>query len=152
MKSINGKEWLEIFKAAYDIAKKAHEGQIDKAGAPYISHPIRVSNSFKATQVAERTVALLHDVLEDSSLTEDDLVHMGIPRFLVDLVEVLTRKPGEEYMAFIQRCGEHPITSAVKLADLEDNLKVTRLKRLELKDLERINRYLEARRFLLGEQ
>ena len=95
---------------------------------------------------------MLHDVLEDSSLTADDLVHMGIPRYIVDCVEAVTKKPGEDYSAFIVRCGSHPIPRAVKLADLDDNLDVKRLMRLEHKDLERINRYLEARRYLLEKQ
>ena len=152
MKDFNGKEMLNVFNIALKIAEKAHEGQLDKAGEPYINHPIRVSNSFKPTQVVERTVALLHDVLEDSDITVQDLRQAGIPNFIIECVECLTRKSNESYPQFIMRCSKHEITTAVKLADLEDNLDVKRLRELGQNDLIRINKYLEARRFLIGEK
>jgi len=129
---------------AVGIAARAHAGQIDKAGAPYILHPLRVMLSL--SDADERMAAALHDVLEDGpGWTADRLLAEGIPPQVVEAVVALSRRPEEDYAAFIIRCGANPIARAVKLADLADNMDVRRLARpLTAADEERLQKYQRA--------
>ena len=139
---------IDLLYKAYKIAEKAHSGQVDKAGVDYIYHPIRVSKRFPEHDYESRIVALLHDVLEDSSMTAEDLANEGIPKHLVNAVVCMTRKPGEEYSDFIRRCCSDIIAARVKREDLNDNLDITRLKEIDEEDVARLNKYLRAREFL----
>ena len=109
-----------IVETALSIATEAHRDQRDKAGAPYILHPIRVM--LAQTDDAARAAALLHDVIEDCGWTAEGLAEAGIPSQVVVAVEALTRRPGEDYMDFVRRAAADPIAKRVKLADVEDNL------------------------------
>lgn len=150
MKSIDGNE-KSLVDIALSIAKRAHKGQVDKAGEPYIKHPARVCLSRWCCGDEDRVVvALLHDVLEDSEITAQELIDNGIPGHLVQSVECLTRKPNESYEDFIERCCSDAIAARVKLADLEDNLDITRLTELNEDDLSRLNKYLRARRRIIN--
>lgn len=144
MKSFNREE-QELINSAFTIARDAHRDQKDKAGAPYIYHPARVSHSRWCVGIEEVVVALLHDVIEDTCTTSEHLIRYGIPEHIVSIVECLTRRPNESYADFIERCCTNPIAARVKLADLEDNLDVTRFKEINENDLFRLNRYLRAR-------
>lgn len=149
MKSIDCIE-PTLIDIAFSIAKKAHKGQVDKAGEPYIKHPARVCLSRWCLGDEDRTVvALLHDVLEDSEITAQELIDNGIPERLVQSVQCLTKQPNESYEDFIERCCSDTIAAKVKLADLEDNLDITRLTELNEKDLSRLNKYLRARRRII---
>lgn len=138
---------LPLLDRAKELASIAHRGQVDKARENYINHPIRVAHKCKTDE--EKIVALLHDVIEDSDITQNDLFKLGFSIEIVEAVLSLTKKDGEDYQSFIIRCKNNPIGRIVKLHDLEDNLDITRLQCLTEKDIDRINRYLEARRFLL---
>jgi hypothetical protein len=133
---------------ALEIALRAHRGAVDKAGAPYILHPLRVM--FAVAGEDERLAAILHDVVEDGDVTLDDLTRAGMPEAVVRAVDALTRRPDEDYAAFIDRVALDPVARAVKRADLDDNLDVTRLTEVGEKDRERINKYLRSRRRLLA--
>lgn len=135
----------ELVRRALMIARTAHEGQRDKAGQPYINHPCRVSQSRWCQGTEEQVVALLHDVLEDSEITAHELIVYGIPKRLVESIQCLTRQPNERYSDFIDRCCSDPIAAKVKLADLEDNLDITRLEEVNENDIFRLNKYLRAR-------
>ena len=149
MKSIDCIE-PTLIEVAFSIAKKAHNGQVDKAGEPYINHPARVCLSRWCLGDEDRTVvALLHDVLEDSEITAQELIDYGIPEHLVQSVQCLTRQPNESYEDFIERCCSDSIAARVKLADLEDNLDITRLNEINEKDVFRLNKYLRARRRII---
>ncbi|HET7464675.1 MAG TPA: HD domain-containing protein [Longimicrobium sp.] len=135
---------------AIRIAVEAHRGQKDRAGAPYILHPLRML--FRVQTDAERMAAVLHDVVEDTAWTLDDLRARGFPAEVVDAVDHLTRRPGESYEQFVGRAATHPVARRVKLADLEDNLDVRRIGAVTGADAERLNRYLAAwRRLTAGE-
>lgn len=128
---------LEI---AIRIALDAHDGQIDKAGQPYILHPLRVMLSVAGD--AERIVAALHDVIEDNaSLALDDLAWTGFSNEVLDAVAALTRRADESYEDYILRCRENPIARVVKIADLTDNMDETRLPVLAEGDRERLAKY-----------
>ena len=131
---------------AIQLAVQRHRGQKDKAGAPYILHPLRVMARM-ATDV-ERMVAVLHDVVEDTGTTLDDLHQLGFPAAAISAVERLTRRAGEPYEAFIARIKPDPLARRVKLADLEDNMDLRRLSVVGERDLERLQRYLRAWREL----
>lgn len=127
---------------ALSIATDAHRGQKDKGGADYITHPIRVANGCVTNE--EKIVALLHDVLEDTDINEEYLIKMGFPGFIIDAIKSVTRKRGEHYEDFIERCSLDAIGIKVKLEDLRDNMDVSRLKNLNEKDFERLKKYHKA--------
>jgi (p)ppGpp synthase/HD superfamily hydrolase len=135
-----------LLERAIAIALEAHAGQTDKAGAPYILHPLRLMD--RMTDPAAQMAAVLHDVVEDSDWTLEALRKEGFPDEVIDAVEGLTHRDGETYMAFIERAAQHPIARVVKQADLEDNLEVRRLATVSEKDRERLDRYLRALRRL----
>lgn len=136
-----------LLEKALVIATKAHEGQKDKAGSPYILHPIRVSNRCLTDE--EKIVALLHDVIEDTNVSASDLLASGFPRNIVEAVLSVTRNEGESYEDFVIRSKQNPIGRQVKLHDLVDNMDITRFNQLTEKDLVRLNKYLKAYRSLI---
>ena len=127
---------------ALEIAVAAHRGQTDRAGQPYVLHPLRLMAQFRdeTSQIA----AVLHDVVEDSEWTLDDLRTLGFSDEVVTVVDCLTRREGELYEAAIERAAVHPVARRLKLADLEDNLDVRRLDVLTERDRERLDRYRRA--------
>lgn len=145
----------ELNLKALWIADKAHMGQKDKAGQDYIYHPMRVADALannKSLSLLDRTegsiAGMLHDVVEDTDITINYLREHGFPENILFAIDCLTRREGENYQDFIVRCCQSKIAMRVKIADLEDNLDMRRLKHITEKDIERINRYLEARRYL----
>ena len=137
-----------MLEKAIRLAAEAHSGQRDKAGGPYILHPLRMM--FTMDTPAERMVAVLHDIVEDTGWTLEALRREGFPEDIVEAVACLTRQQDESYEAFIERAAQHPIARRVKLADLEDNMDVRRLETLTQKDQSRLARYLKAWRRLKG--
>ena len=114
-----------ILEKAIQLATQYHDGQVDKGGHPYINHPLRVMNSVTSTEC--KVVAVLHDVLEDCDVTAEDLLEAGIPNELVACVTILTKPRWEPYMDYIEQVAKDPRTRQVKLADLKDNMDLTRL-------------------------
>ena len=127
---------------AIAIALAAHDGQVDKAGAPYIFHPLRMMLSLASLE--ERMVAVLHDVVEDSDVTLDRLRAEGFPDAVVAAIDALTKRDGEEYEVFIRRVGPLPLARRVKLADLRDNADLSRISQLTEKDRQRLAKYRRA--------
>ena len=105
---------------AYELASEYHSGQVDKFGVPYLHHVVSVAKSVKS--VEDKVVALLHDIMEDTTCTREQLIESGIPPYLVESIEALTRKDGESYKEFILRVSLDERATRVKLADLKDNL------------------------------
>lgn len=140
---------MATIEKALQIAAKAHEGQRDKEGLPYILHPLRVM----AAVVGEdaQIVAVLHDVIEDTPVTADDLRAAGFSQTVVAAVVRVTHHKGHPYADYVVGCKGDDIARRVKLADLADN---TRLDRTILRpnqmarDLARIRRYLLSYKFL----
>lgn len=95
-----------------------------------------------------KLVALLHDTIEDTDMTRERLVEKGVPADIADMVETMTRKEGESYMDYIRRVGENPVTREVKMADLRDNMDMSRLKSIGKADLDRLEKYHKAYRHL----
>lgn len=129
---------------SFFIAARAHKGQRDKGGKPYIFHPLKVSLNVRGKD--EKIVALLHDVIEDTSYTIDDL------KFLTknqrEALLLLTHDKDTPYMTYIEAIKKNKIASRVKLADLDQNMNLKRLKIVTEKDLERLEKYKKARDLL----
>lgn len=139
---------MSTLERAIAIAAQAHSGQVDKAGVPYILHPLRVL--LRQQTLDAQIVAALHDVVEDSPWTLDQLRAEGFPPEIIAAVDAITRRPDEEYEAFVLRAGRNPLARPVKLADLDDNLDQTRIAQPTTKDKARLEKYRNAKR-LLGE-
>jgi (p)ppGpp synthase/HD superfamily hydrolase len=132
---------------AIQLAAAAHEGQTDKGGARYILHPLRVM--LAQSSDAARIVAVFHDVCEDAKgWTFDRLPVEGFTPELIAALDGVTKRDGEDYPAFIARAAANPISRAVKMADLHDNLDIRRIPLLREEDLARINKYKAALRQL----
>ncbi len=131
-----------LLEKAIVIAIEAHRGQTDKAGAPYILHPLRVMLAVSGDEA--RLAAVLHDVLEDSDWTTEALRACGLPEAVLAALDCLTHRDGEPYEGFIARVAANPIARQVKLADLEDNMDLRRLDQVTPQDVQRLERYHRA--------
>ena len=139
---------MTTLENAIQFAVKAHAGQVDKGGQPYILHPLRVMLAVHTPQ--ERMAAVLHDVIEDTPLTAEDLARQGIPQAVIEAVVVLTKQKGESRIAAAKRAARHPIARAVKIQDVKDNLNIDRIKNPSERDLARLQEYEQVLAFLLG--
>jgi (p)ppGpp synthase/HD superfamily hydrolase len=127
----------DVVARARDVAYAAHEGQVDKTGKPYIAHPQRVVG--RLDDPTEQAVAWLHDVVEDTAVTLDDL-RGTFPGVIVDAVDAMTKRPGEPLGDYIARVRADPIATAVKRADVADNSSLERLEYLDEKTRDRLAR------------
>lgn len=112
---------MKAMRVAYD----AHHGQLDKGGAPYISHPLHVAESM--TDESATIAALLHDVVEDTYLTCEDLLREGFPKDAVEAVRLLTKNDSVPYDEYVRRVKENPIARRVKISDLRHNMDLSRI-------------------------
>lgn len=128
---------------AIALATKAHKGQKDKYGQDYIHHPIRVMNMGR--NMNEKIVGILHDVVEDTEWTCEALAKEGFPSEIIEAVRCISKKSDEEdYGEYIERCASNPLTAAVKIHDLTDNMDVRRIPCLGEKEFTRLKKYLMA--------
>ncbi len=128
-----------LLARAIEIAASAHASQVDKGGAPYVLHPLRMM--LRQGSEAAMMAAVLHDVVEDTHWTAEALRAEDFPEEVLEAVACLTRHAGEDYADFIARAGANPIARAVKLADLEDNMDLKRIPAPTQKDFERLAKY-----------
>lgn len=128
-----------ILEDAIAIAALAHKGQIDKADNPYILHPLRMMMRMKSENAM--MAAVLHDVVEDTEWTLEQLREQGFSEEVLEAVDCLTHRTGETYEDFINRVQTNPIALQVKIADLEDNMNIQRISQITPRDLERMERY-----------
>ncbi|HHT7180780.1 TPA: GTP pyrophosphokinase [Bacillus cereus] len=135
--------YIEI---AHEIAKTAHGGQVDKAGIDYIKHPEAVASFVNTAE--EKATAYLHDVLEDTEITANDLLRAGIPHNIVEAVQVMTKERYTPYFEYLSKVKENSLARTVKLADLKHNSDRSRLARITDKDLKRLEKYRKAIQFL----
>jgi (p)ppGpp synthase/HD superfamily hydrolase len=134
---------MSTLERAIAIAAKAHAGQVDKAGAPYVLHPLRMMLGMSSND--ERIVAVLHDLCEDCpSWTFDRLRAEGFSDRIIDALQSVTKRDGEDYDDFVRRSAANPIGRRVKLADLHDNSDLSRIAVPSERDLQRIDKYRRA--------
>ena len=135
-----------LYQQALVIAEDAHKGQVDKAGMDYIQHPLFVASLVEGELA--KTVALLHDVVEDSDWTLEDLRKEGLPEEVVQAVGIITKKRNENYEEYILRVKQNPLARQVKLADLQHNSDLSRLTTVTEIDRKRAEKYRQAIAFL----
>ncbi len=133
---------MSTLERAIAIAAQAHLGQVDKAGSPYILHPLRVMMRLHSAE--ERIVGVLHDVLEDTAVTVADLRGEGFSEEILTALLAVTKSEGEDYESFVRRAAQNPIAKNVKMADLLDNSDLGRLSSVTPKDHERVLKYRRA--------
>lgn len=134
--------YTPMTKKAMRIAYEAHHGQLDKTGLPYIFHPFHMAE----TMTTENSVitALLHDVIEDTDMTLEDLAREGFSEDILTALNLLTHNPGEAYMDYISRLSTCPLARQVKLGDLRHNSDITRLDVIDEKMEKRQKKYAKA--------
>ena len=131
----------KLTRKAMIIAYKAHQNQFDKANIPYIYHPIHIAEQMDTE--LECIVALLHDVVEDTDITLNDL-EKEFPKEVIDLLKILTHDKKIDYIEYIKKVKTNPIATKIKIADLKHNSDITRLENITTTDLKRIEKYKKA--------
>jgi (p)ppGpp synthase/HD superfamily hydrolase len=139
---------MSTLERAVEIAAKHHAGDTDKAGKPYLLHPLRLM--FAVNTDFEKMAAVLHDVVEDTSVTLDDLKSEGFPPDVVSAVDALTKRKGETRLEAAARAAQDPIARVVKIADVTDNMDISRISDPVEKDFERLREYVKVKKLLLG--
>ena len=137
-----------MIEKAILIAVNAHRHQVDKGGNPYIFHPLRLM--FSREDETEKICAVLHDVIEDTDVTLDYLREQGFSEEVLSALDALTRRKDETYEEFIDRIIENKLACNVKLADLNDNMDISRIKNPTEKDYERLEKYKKAKYKILN--
>lgn len=138
--------YTALTKKAMEICYRAHDGQLDKGGIPYVFHPLHLAEQMDDEY--STCVALLHDVIEDGCVKSSELRKAGFPNEIVDAVELLTRKDKEPYMKYVERIKKDALAVKVKLADLEHNSDMSRLNEITGHDIERREKYEKAIKLL----
>lgn len=129
-------------KKALKLCFEAHRDQLDKSGMPYVFHPFHLAEQMDTEEKV--VVALLHDVVEDTDYTIEDLSEMGFGKEIIDAITLLTHAPDVEYMDYVRNIKKNPIAKAVKLADLAHNSDPTRLEVLDEYAVKRNEKYSKA--------
>ncbi len=124
---------------AIEIAHIAHKGQLDKAGKPYIGHPLRVMNAVETDD--EKIVGVLHDAVEDSDLTLEDLKVAGFSDVIIEAIDAITKREGEKPKDYLNRVMDNSLALKVKIADMTDNMDISRISNPTERDRERIRIY-----------
>ena len=137
-----------LTKKALRISFDAHKDQVDKTGIPYVYHPFCVAEKLHTEY--EVCTALLHDVVEDTGITLDDLRAAGFPEDVTDALALLTHDDSVSYTDYVKARKQNPIARAVKLADLEHNSDVSRLDAIDDRIRARLDKYAAAREYLLN--
>ena len=135
--------------AARALATKAHEGQTDKAGLPYITHPERVASRLDSPEL--QVIGWLHDTVEDTSITVLDIAEHFGPETAA-AVDAISRRDGEPWLDYLDRVAANPMARQVKISDLIDNSNLSRIPHVTLKDVERQKKYNKALKKLLEEE
>ena len=135
-------------KKALKLCFNAHKDQVDKSGLPYVFHPFHLAEQMRDENTT--VVALLHDVVEDTDYTLDDLRDMGFGDEIIEALSYMTHDPSVPYMEYVKKIKENEIARKVKLADLKHNSDITRLDYIDQHALERVEKYAQAIRLLEG--
>ena len=138
---------MSTIEKAIEIAAREHAGDIDKGGNPYIFHPLRLM--FAVRKPFEKMAAVLHDVVEDTPVTLDNLRNEGFHPEVIAAIETLTKKPGESRMEAAGRAAANPIAIVVKLADVTDNMDLSRISDPTEKDFARLKEYFAVKKYLV---
>lgn len=142
-------QW-KMLSTAIALASEKHHGVLDKGGKPYILHVLRVMNAMPEDDPELRQIAVMHDVVEDTDVTFEQLIQMGFSARVVDALVRLTHMPHDSYTNYIRGINANDDSRQVKLADLKDNSNITRLKGVSEKDINRMIKYQRSYLYLTG--
>lgn len=142
--------YTELTKKALRISFNAHKDQVDKTGMPYVYHPFVVAEGVEDKGEYAVCVALLHDVVEDTDTTLDDLRAEGFPNEVVEAIGLLTHDDAVPYEQYLHPVKANPIAKAVKMSDLRHNMNLDRLDKVDDKALKRLAKYRNALDFLMS--
>lgn len=134
--------YTELTKKALKLSFQAHKDQVDKSGVPYVFHPFHLAEQMNNEEAV--IVALLHDVVEDTEYTLQDIATMGFPESVTEALALMTHDEAVPYLEYVKRLKKNPIARMVKLADLRHNSDLSRLDTVDEKALERIEKYKKA--------
>lgn len=134
--------YTDLTKKAMKLSFEAHKDQLDKSGIPYVYHPFHLAEQMNTEETV--VVALLHDVVEDTDYTIQDMIEMGFPQSVTDALTLMTHGKNIPYLEYVVRLKENPIAREVKLADLRHNSDVSRLDAVDEKTMERLEKYQMA--------
>ena len=134
--------YTPLTKKALIISFNAHKNQIDKSGMPYVYHPYHLAEQMN--EEYSTCVALLHDVIEDTDMTLDELKSRGFPDQVIEALSLMTHSDDVPYLDYVRSMKDNLIARKVKLADLAHNSDLSRLEKIDDKALERINKYKQA--------
>lgn len=138
-----------MLSKAIKIASAAHHNQYDKGGKPYILHPLRLMNKVDQSDFELMSITILHDVIEDcEDMSIEDLRNEGMSERILTALDLLTHKEEDSYQEYIEKISRNIDAIEVKMADLEDNSDITRLKGLGEKDIKRLEKYHKSYTFL----
>ena len=138
--------YTELTKKAMKLCFEAHKDQKDKSGLPYVHHPFHLAEQMETEDTT--IVALLHDVVEDTEYTLDDIRAMGFPERIIEALSYMTHDNAVPYLDYVAKIKENPIATAVKLADLKHNSDLTRLDVVDETSLKRVEKYSKAMKIL----
>lgn len=133
---------MSDLQRAIEIAVEAHKGQVQKSGLPYVLHPLALMGT--VSSIEAKIAAVLHDVVEDTPWTLDDLQREGFSDVVVEALDCLTHREGVDYDTYIEQIAGNALAREVKLADLKDNMNFRRIPELKSKDLARLEKYHKA--------
>ena len=139
--------YTDLTKKALKLCFEAHKEQVDKTGLPYVFHPFHLAEQMD--DELSTVCALLHDVVEDTDITLDDLLKLGFSQSVIDVLALLTHEDGVPYMDYVAKISTNPIATKVKIADLKHNSDNTRLTVVDERAEERCKKYQKALAFLL---
>ncbi len=134
--------YTKLTKKALKLSFEAHKYQVDKSGMPYVFHPFHLAEQMETEDTV--IVALLHDVVEDTNYTLDDIKAMGFSRSIIEALTLLTHDAKIPYMEYVAKIKDNPIAKAVKLADLKHNSDLSRLEIVDDKAIKRAEKYKQA--------
>ena len=133
----------DMVEKAYRFATIAHENQYDKGGKPYIEHVLKVASNF-TKEYETRIVALLHDVIEDTMYTIEDIKAEGFEENIINALKVITRNEDMDYKVYVEKIASNKIACKVKIADLKHNMDISRINEPTEQDYRRIEKYKKA--------
>ena len=134
--------YTPMTKKAMKLMFEKHKNQRDKSDIPYVFHPFHVAESMD--DEVSTTVALLHDIVEDTDVSIEELTKMGFPNEVTDALKLMTHDKSDDYFDYIKKIATNPIARKVKLSDLKHNSDLSRLSEVTEKDLERVEKYKKS--------
>ena len=140
--------YTEMTKKAIKLMFEKHKDQVDKSGIPYVFHPFHLAEQMDDEETT--ITALLHDIVEDTNTTFDDLRELGFSDNVINALKLMTHDKNIDYFEYVKNISKNPIARKVKIKDLEHNMDTSRLDEVTDKDLERVKKYKKCYKYLLN--